>query len=225
MKPDIDKLAKQHGFELERTKKHRVYKSADGRTLVTPSTPSDKDWEQNALTDFARVVGVPRKELLHIDRKPLRALRPHAKLPAHDNPYVLTKAQAAQFGELMSFLGSHMRRARNSMAFLHDYARTPQEHFDATKEAVMQMARNLRRDLRHAPAPYECDAVFCIKIGGEGDGYDCVEMRLPVADGDTFVFYLDPASFEIRCEVPWTLEDGRSYEPVAYAGDWFDKAG
>lgn len=26
MKPDIGKLAKQHGFEVERTKKHKVYK-------------------------------------------------------------------------------------------------------------------------------------------------------------------------------------------------------
>jgi|GEM_PF-7126590 len=220
MKPDIDKIAKQHGYEVERENKHKIYKGPNGGTLVIPSTPSDKDWEQNALTTLARNLGMPRKDLLHVDRKPLRALRPHTPLPKHENPAARTKDAAAIIGELKSFLKEHMRRAAINLAFQHDYARTEQERFDATADAVLQMARNLRSDRHHAPVLFDCDAVFCMKLGGSGEGYDCVEFRMPVVDG-TFVLYLDPACGEIHVDVPWTCEDGRRYEPAAYAGDWF----
>jgi hypothetical protein len=214
MKPDIDKLARQHGFEVERTKKHKVFKRADGATLVLPSTPSDHRSEQNSLTDLAGVLGVPRKNLLHIDHKPLRALRPHAPLPKHENPVAWTK-ESAMARSFLSFLHGHMQRAANSLMFLHSYASTSQEHFDANQDAVLQMARNLRG------LGLDCDAVFCMKVGGDGDGHDCVELRIPVTDGGTFVCYLDPAVGEIHLEVPFSLPNGDSYEPCAYAGDWF----
>ena len=211
MKPDIDKLAKQHGFEVEREKKHTVYKGPEGETLVTPSTPSDQNWEQNALTTLAKLVDKPRKDLLHVDHKPLRALRPHTPLPKHDNPAALDKKTEAKLDKWFSSIAKHMNRALSSRMFLHSYASTAEEESFANADAVLQLARNLRRD------GLDCDAVFCMRIGGEGEGYVCAEVRL---DGGALVCYLDLNYSEIRQQVPWTLEDGRSYEPVAYAGDW-----
>jgi hypothetical protein len=219
MKPDIDKLAKQHGFNLERLKKHRVYKGPGGTTFVTPSTPSAADWEQNALTDFAKVLGVPRKDLLHVDNLPKRAIRPHAALPEHDNPSPITAGDANSI-LVGGWVVEHMQRAYFTLEFLYNYASSDKERFRATTEAVMTLARNINADRR---VRWEADAVFCMKAGSDGDGYDCVELRLYSADFGTQNVYLDLWGRTMRIVVPWTLEEGfgtdGSYEPVAYVSD------
>src|SRR5437773_1087810 len=42
MNPQVENLLTSSGFRLERHKKHRIWKHADGRVWTVPSTPSGK---------------------------------------------------------------------------------------------------------------------------------------------------------------------------------------
>jgi hypothetical protein len=75
----IDRLLDQHGFQLARSRKHRVYKNADGTTFVTASTPSDWRAERNSISDFAKLLGKSIGELT-APAKPKRAARHHSRL-------------------------------------------------------------------------------------------------------------------------------------------------
>jgi hypothetical protein len=75
----IDRLLDQHGFQLARSRKHRVYKNADGTTFVTASTPSDSRAERNSISDFAKLLGKSIGELT-APAKPKRAARHHSRL-------------------------------------------------------------------------------------------------------------------------------------------------
>jgi hypothetical protein len=59
-----DRLLREHGFELVRSRKHRVYQDADGRVYVVASTPSDHFAWKNALGTIKRVVAAPPKPLV-----------------------------------------------------------------------------------------------------------------------------------------------------------------
>jgi hypothetical protein len=69
------------GFKLARQKKHLVHKNAEGKTLVTASTPSDWRWSRNALRELVRLCGP-----IVTDHRPLRARRAHGKLESGTEP-------------------------------------------------------------------------------------------------------------------------------------------
>lgn len=58
-----DRLLKEHGFELIRTTKHRVYRNPEGRVYVTSSTPSDWRVANNRLTALKRCLASPIKPM------------------------------------------------------------------------------------------------------------------------------------------------------------------
>ena len=66
MRNRVEPILKAHGYELLRHKKHKVYGHEDGRRFVLPSTPSDRQWEQNSITHLARILCVPRQTLLRV---------------------------------------------------------------------------------------------------------------------------------------------------------------
>lgn len=53
-KKKIDKIAKEHGFLLIRAKKHKVWRNANGVTIVTGNSPSDRNAERNIEKSFFR---------------------------------------------------------------------------------------------------------------------------------------------------------------------------
>lgn len=76
----IEQLLRNHGFELARQNKHKVYKREDGTTFVTASTPSDWRAERNQMSDLARVIGTDKRTLLaSLERR--RSIRRTATLP------------------------------------------------------------------------------------------------------------------------------------------------
>lgn len=77
---DLDRIFRQHGFDLVRQKKHRVYKHPDGRTFVTSSTPSDWRTEKNVLGDFSNLTGLDKEELL----RPTKPKRQRTRLTPLD---------------------------------------------------------------------------------------------------------------------------------------------
>jgi predicted RNA binding protein YcfA (HicA-like mRNA interferase family) len=50
------------GFELVRQKKHRVYQNAEGKTVVTSSTPSDRNAVRAQLRDIRRALREPENK-------------------------------------------------------------------------------------------------------------------------------------------------------------------
>ena len=105
----IDQALSQHGFELVRTRKHRVYKRADGTTFVTPSTPSDVRWERHALADFARIVGKTKRELTS-HALPKRARRRHSRLEPLPQPAILAPVAVADFPNPVPELSAQDRK-------------------------------------------------------------------------------------------------------------------
>lgn len=59
----IEHALQRTGFTLARQRKHKVYKRDDGKTFVTPSTPSDCNWEKNAIATLARMLGIRKVDL------------------------------------------------------------------------------------------------------------------------------------------------------------------
>jgi hypothetical protein len=53
------RLLKQHGFVLVRETRHKIYRNPEGKTFVTPSTPSDARGVFNSLSDLKRVIAQP----------------------------------------------------------------------------------------------------------------------------------------------------------------------
>jgi predicted RNA binding protein YcfA (HicA-like mRNA interferase family) len=59
---EVEALLDQHGFELVRAKKHKVYRDRYGRTVVQSSTPSDVNAAQNQLKDIRRALRDPEPD-------------------------------------------------------------------------------------------------------------------------------------------------------------------
>jgi hypothetical protein len=55
---ELYSLLDRYGFGLDRSKKHRVYKNAQGKSLVLPNSPSDDRWAQNALHQLKNLLGI-----------------------------------------------------------------------------------------------------------------------------------------------------------------------
>jgi predicted RNA binding protein YcfA (HicA-like mRNA interferase family) len=49
-------LLQEHGFDLVRQRKHKIYRNPDGLTFVVASTPSDRQAPQNALSTLKRIL-------------------------------------------------------------------------------------------------------------------------------------------------------------------------
>lgn len=76
---NVEKLIRSAGFSLVRQRKHRVYHHPGlNKTLVTASTPSDRNAERNTVAQLARLVGVSKRELLHHTQR--RKHREHSVL-------------------------------------------------------------------------------------------------------------------------------------------------
>jgi predicted RNA binding protein YcfA (HicA-like mRNA interferase family) len=60
---NVERVLVEQGFNLVRQRKHRVYRRCDGKTFVMASTPSDRRASQNSLSNLARLLGIPRREL------------------------------------------------------------------------------------------------------------------------------------------------------------------
>ena len=60
----LDKLLREHRFQLVRQDKHKIYREPGGRIFVTSSTPSDYRWAGNALTELKRVIASPPKPMV-----------------------------------------------------------------------------------------------------------------------------------------------------------------
>lgn len=83
---DLEQIIREQGFEFHRRNKHKIYKRGDGKTFVTACTPSDRRYQANAISDLARILGVPRRELLKPkervkNHQPLEPLEPLASHP------------------------------------------------------------------------------------------------------------------------------------------------
>lgn len=89
---NVEKIIRSAGFSLVRQRKHRVYYHAGlNKTLVTASTPSDRNAEHHAVAQLARLVGTSKRELLQ--RTPRRRRRVRAVLPTIA-PVAVTQPQA-----------------------------------------------------------------------------------------------------------------------------------
>jgi len=71
---DLEAVIKNAGFDLARQRKHKIYRDAFGRTLVTASTPSDRRFHQQVLAQLCRITGTRKHELL-APKKPKRSAR------------------------------------------------------------------------------------------------------------------------------------------------------
>jgi len=65
----VDQLLRESGFELRRSKKHKVYRREDGKTFVQASTPSDVRAEHKSLAVLCRLLGVKKAEALQSLRR------------------------------------------------------------------------------------------------------------------------------------------------------------
>ena len=75
----VDRLLRESGFELRRTKKHKVYRRDDGKTFVAASTASDVRAEHNSLRDLCRLLGLKKAEAV---QKLQRRKKPrHERVP------------------------------------------------------------------------------------------------------------------------------------------------
>jgi len=81
-KREVDRLLKEHGAKLTRTKRHFIYKFPDGKTFTRACTPSDFRAENNQLRDLRRLLG------LHGERG-----APGARREARNKPGVTTTAK------------------------------------------------------------------------------------------------------------------------------------
>jgi hypothetical protein len=81
---EVNRLLESHGAVLARKRKHEIWKFPDGKTFVRASTTSDRNSEQNNLSDLRKVLGLTpahkpgerrekkngngRTEIFHYDR-------------------------------------------------------------------------------------------------------------------------------------------------------------
>jgi len=89
---NVEKLIRRAGFSLVRQRKHRVYYHAGlNKTLVTASTPSDRNAEHHTVAQLARLMGTTKRELLQQTPRCKRRVRPaHTTIAPVTQPQVVT---------------------------------------------------------------------------------------------------------------------------------------
>jgi hypothetical protein len=55
---EVNKLLAERGAVLARKRKHEIWKFPDGRTFVRASTTSDRNSEENNLSDLRKLLGI-----------------------------------------------------------------------------------------------------------------------------------------------------------------------
>ena len=103
----IERFLSNHGFDLVRQKKHKVYKRGDGTTFVTASTPSDRRAERNQMSTLCRVLGTDKRSLLaSLERRRRRKRVVTAAVPnAAPPPIAVEKAPTREEKQLAKRLG------------------------------------------------------------------------------------------------------------------------
>jgi predicted RNA binding protein YcfA (HicA-like mRNA interferase family) len=66
---EVDRLLKEHGAVLVRSKNHLIYKFSDGKIFTVPATPSDYRAWANALHTLRDLLGVKREVKKNPNRK------------------------------------------------------------------------------------------------------------------------------------------------------------
>jgi hypothetical protein len=212
----LDQALTQHGFALVRTRKHQVYKRADGTTFVTPSTPSDVRWERHALADFARLVGKTKRELTS-PALPKRARRRHNRLePLPQPPSVVVPDLPSPVPELSAQDRKLLKRLERYQAnrekkriarekklmpyitkahqmYLAEYKTVPHVQF----EIAAALAESLRR------LSYDAEAVICGLVGEETVSEDGISGFAAVRCG---TYYLDFLAVKIHPAATWEVE-------------------
>lgn len=83
---EIERLLREHGFQLHRHSGHRVWKNPAGKIFTTSCTNSDRRAARNALRDLHHLLGITVRHVPGVQRRsPTRkrkaALRNKEKLP------------------------------------------------------------------------------------------------------------------------------------------------
>jgi len=212
----LDQALSQFGFALVRTRKHQVYKRADGTTFVTPSTPSDVRWERHALADFARIVGKTKRELTS-PALPKRARRSHSRLeplPQHapvvvpDLPNSVPE-MSAQDRKLLKRLERYQanrekKRIAREKKLMPYIVRAHQMHlaeYETVPHVQFEIAQALAQALRRLS--YDAEPVVC-GIVGESSVTDTAVTGFAVVRCGTY--YLDFLAVKIHPAATWEVE-------------------
>ncbi len=211
----LDQALSQHGFELVRTRKHRVYKRADGTTFVTSSTPSDVRWERHALADFARIVGKTKRELTS-HALPKRARRSHSRLEplpqlaavvvSLPNPVPEVSAQDRKLLKRLERYQANREKKRIAREKkLMPYIRKANQMYLAEYETVPHVQFEIAQALAQAPRrlSYDAEPVVC-GIVGESSVTDTAVTGFAAVRCGTY--YLDFLAVKIHPAATWEVE-------------------
>jgi hypothetical protein len=220
----VESILAAHGFEVVRQKKHKVWRDENGRTIVTPASPSDRRWNDNAIGDLSRVLGIKKRDLMVRPRRRAPEGAPqHAGIPAETvaaaeppppappltAPY--TKAEQKKLRRLFKHeqdrakkREAHLVRfgevARDCACYrmdLIDEGREPVvAYLLASVEAVKRLHRMGFRDARITVVMNFCP---CSECGGE-----IYDMPIPVVRGVA----IDAMTGEARVGGEWVDEMG-----------------
>ena len=208
----VERIANASGLVLKRERKHRVLGDELGRTFTLPSTPSDRQWERNAMSTLAKLLGKTKAELMP-SHLPLRTERNHS---------TLTKAERIAPAQVWSRkeLKEQKRRARyaNARADKHRGQMEEMERvvgifhdfcvkvFDPDVENhVLQLAVNIATAMQRI-GHNECEVMLVTIKGDESslrtsDRLHCFPV-LKVRSG----LYLDFVENEVRTQDHWIVE-------------------
>lgn len=206
---DLDRIIRQHGFDLVRQKKHKVYRHPDGRTFVASNTPSDWRSTLNELHDFANLVGVPKHHLI----RPPRPKREHTRLEPLEKPTALhpPAPETIPVPIASSFTKAELKKLRRW-----------EKHYkqQEAKEAKLQQdLEQMLRVIEHEVAKRGVDrsailgTVYYLlhkqgrhpKVCGVAvDNQERLFQTLKVGP-----FYLDPVACKARRETHWVTDDTR----------------
>lgn len=93
---EVNKILEERGAILARKRKHEVWKFPDGKTFIRASTTSDRNSEENNLSDLRKLLGITaehkpgtrrakkngngREEVFHYNRSPNTSLADQLRL-------------------------------------------------------------------------------------------------------------------------------------------------
>jgi hypothetical protein len=78
-KKELDKLLKDSGAQLKRSRKHLIWELPDGRKFTHSATPGDMRAYDNALSDLRKLLGIRRE----VRKNPERRKKPGVGKPVY----------------------------------------------------------------------------------------------------------------------------------------------